>query len=103
MINLLKTQLGRLRVLAFTEGVSFLVLLGVGMPLKYAFGMPTPNRIIGMAHGLLFVLYVLLVIQCAIEFSWGWRKTCLALLASIIPFGTFWADVRLFREPNQTV
>lgn len=98
MINLLKTQLGRLRVLAFTEGVSFLVLLGVGMPLKYAFGMPLPNRIIGMAHGLLFVLYVLLVIQYAIEFSWGWRKTSLALLASIIPFGTFWADVRLFRE-----
>lgn len=103
MINLLKTQLGRLRVLAFTEGVSFLLLLGIGMPLKYAFGMPTPNRVIGMAHGLLFVLYVLLVIQCAIEFSWGWRKTGLALLASVIPFGTFWADARLFREPNQTV
>lgn len=101
MINLLKTQLGRLRVVAFAEGVSFLILLGVGMPLKYAFGMPLPNKIIGMAHGLLFVLYVLLVIQCAIEFGWNWRKTALALLASIIPFGTFWADLKLFREHNQ--
>ena len=71
------------------------------MPLKYAFGMPTPNKVIGMAHGLLFVLYVLLVIQCAIELGWNWRKVSLALLASIIPFGTFWADVKLFREPNQ--
>ena len=101
MLYLFKTQLGRLRVLAFTEGVSFLILLGVGMPLKYAFGMPTPNKVIGMAHGLLFVLYVLLVIQCAIEFGWNWRKISLALLASIIPFGTFWADVKLFREPSQ--
>ncbi|MCY7356569.1 MAG: DUF3817 domain-containing protein [Rudanella sp.] len=101
MIELLKTQLGRLRVLAFIEGVSFLVLLGVGMPLKYAFGMPMPNKIIGMAHGILFVLYVLLVILCALEFGWNWRKTALALLASIIPFGTFWADFKLFREPDQ--
>jgi len=101
MINLFKTQLGRLRVLAFVEGVSFLVLLGVGMPLKYAFGMPMPNKIIGIVHGILFVLYVLLVIMCAVEYGWNWRKTGLALLASIIPFGTFWADVKLFREANQ--
>ncbi len=101
MIELLKTQLGRLRVLAFIEGVSFLVLLGVGMPLKYGFGMPAPNKIIGMAHGILFVLYVLLVMMCAIEFGWNWRKTGLALLASVIPFGTFWADIKLFRESDQ--
>jgi integral membrane protein len=101
MIELLKTQMGRLRVVALAEGVSFLVLLGVGMPLKYAFGMPTPNKIIGMAHGVLFVLYVLLVIMCAIEFGWNRRKTVLALLASIIPFGTFWADVKLFRKADQ--
>ncbi|WP_019989123.1 DUF3817 domain-containing protein [Rudanella lutea] len=103
MFDLLKSQLGRLRILAFLEGVSFLLLIGVGMPLKYAYAMPMPNRIIGMAHGLLFVLYVLLVIQCGIEYRWSWRKTGLALLASIIPLGTFWADARLFRHPNQTL
>jgi integral membrane protein len=102
MLDLLKTQLGRLRVLAFLEGVSFLVLLGVGMPLKYAFGMPEANKIIGLVHGLLFVLYVLNVVQAKVEFDWSWRKTGLALLASIIPFGTFWADAKLFRHPDQT-
>jgi integral membrane protein len=98
MFNLLKTQLGRLRVLAFLEGVSFLVLLGVGMPLKYLMHQPEANKVIGLVHGLLFVLYVLNVIQARIEFRWSGRKTGLALLASIVPFGTFWADARLFRH-----
>lgn len=97
-MHLLSTQLGRLRVLAFTEGVSFLVLLFVTMPLKYAFDTPGPNKVFGMVHGLLFVLYVLAVIQAKIEHDWSLKKTGLALLASIIPFGTFWADVKLFRS-----
>ena len=97
-MNLLSTQLGRLRILAFTEGVSFLILLFVTMPLKYGFGMPGPNKVFGMVHGLLFVLYVLAVIQAKIEWNWSMKKMGLALLASIVPFGTFWADVKLFRS-----
>lgn len=68
------------------------------MPLKYYAAMPQPNKIIGMAHGVLFVLYVLAVIQCKIEYQWSTKKTALALLASIIPFGTFWADAKLFKK-----
>lgn len=97
-MNLLSTQIGRLRILAFVEGVSFLILLFVTMPLKYGFGMPGPNKVFGMVHGLLFVLYVLAVIQAKIEQDWPVKKMLLALLASIIPFGTFWADVKLFRS-----
>lgn len=97
-MNLLRTQMGRLRLLAFVEGVSFLILLFVTMPLKYAFDMPGPNKVFGMVHGLLFVLYVLAVIQAKIERDWTIKKTLLALVASVIPFGTFWADVKLFRE-----
>jgi integral membrane protein len=97
-MNFLSTQLGRLRLLAFVEGVSFLILLFVTMPLKYAFDMPGPNKVFGMVHGLLFVLYVLAVIQMKIERDWTIKKTLLALLASVIPFGTFWADIKLFRE-----
>lgn len=96
-MNLIKTQLGRLRLLAFVEGISFLVLLFVTMPLKYAFQMPEPNKIFGMIHGLLFVLYVFAVIQITVEQQWKVRKMFLALLASIIPFGTFWADKKLFK------
>lgn len=97
MIELLKSQIGRLRILAFVEGVSFLVILFITMPLKYYANMPQPNKIFGMAHGLLFILYVLAVIQSKIEYNWSFKKTTLALLASIIPFGTFWADAKLFR------
>jgi integral membrane protein len=98
MLELLKTQMGRLRVIAFVEGVSFLVILFVTMPMKYMYGMSEPNKIVGMSHGVLFILYVLAVIQSKIEFDWSVKKTGLALLASIIPFGTFWADKKLFRE-----
>jgi integral membrane protein len=98
MIDLFKTQLGRLRLLAFIEGVSFLVLLFITMPLKYVFNHPEPNKTFGLVHGLLFILYVLAVIQVKIEHNWNLRKTLLALLASVIPFGTFWADRKLFQK-----
>jgi integral membrane protein len=97
MFDLVKTQLGRLRIIGFAEGLSFLILLGIAMPLKYFFGLPETVRVVGMAHGLLFVLYVLLVIQVKIEYGWSFRKMGLALLASVVPFGTFWADAKLFR------
>jgi len=97
MFDLVKTQLGRLRIIGFAEGVSFLVLLAIAMPLKYFFGLPETVRVVGMAHGLLFVLYVLLVVQVKIEYDWSFKKMLLALLASLVPFGTFWADAKLFR------
>jgi len=53
--NLLKTALGRLRIVAFIEGCSFL-LLGFTMILKYKYAMPQPNYVVGLAHGILFVL-----------------------------------------------
>ncbi|MEL6132983.1 MAG: DUF3817 domain-containing protein, partial [Bacteroidota bacterium] len=62
MKELLKTSLGRLRIIAFAEGVSFLVLLFITFPLKRLMGIPEPNFVVGMAHGLLFILYVGLVL-----------------------------------------
>jgi integral membrane protein len=79
------------------EGVSFLLILFITMPAKYLMGIPEPNQIIGMAHGVLFILYIIIVFKVSREFSWKHSRTFLALLASIVPFGTFWADVELFR------
>jgi len=98
MANLFDTQLGKLRLVAFIEGVSFLIILFVTMPLKYFFSSPTPNKFFGMMHGVLFILYVVGVLWVAFGQQWNLKKIALALLASIIPFGTFWADVKLFRE-----
>jgi len=101
MLNLFTTTLGRLRVLAFIEGISFLVLLFITMPLKYAFNNPGPNKAFGMVHGLLFILYVFAVIQIKIEHNWKFSKMWLALLVSVIPFGTFWADKKLFQSNQE--
>lgn len=89
------TLIGRLKIIAIAEGISYL-LLGVTMPLKYMADLPQPNFIIGLAHGLLFILYILLVIQCAVTSKWSLWKTFLAFVASLIPFGTFVADRKLF-------
>ena len=95
--NLFKTQIGRLRILAYSEGVSFLLLLMITMPMKYIMGLRGPNMFIGLIHGLLFIAYVIAVIQIKFDQNWTYKKTFLALLAAVIPFGTFWADFKLFR------
>jgi integral membrane protein len=97
-MNLLKTEIGRLRIIAFIEGVSFLLILFVTMPLKYWLDVPEPNKIIGMLHGLLFVLYVLAVVQAKFTFNWNGKITFWSLIASVIPFGTFWADKKYFTK-----
>ncbi len=98
MVNqLLKTPLGRLRLVAFIEGCSYL-LLGFTMILKYKFSLPQPNYIVGSAHGILFVLYIVLLLQVAFIHRWNSIKIFIAFLASLIPFGTFYADKVLFRQ-----
>jgi integral membrane protein len=98
--NLLKTALGRLRIVAFLEGCSFL-LLGVTMILKYKYAMQQPNYVVGLAHGVLFVFYVGLVLQVSLIHKWNLLKMFWAFLASLVPFGTFYADKVLFRELNK--
>ena len=94
--ELSQTWLGKLRIIAFTEGCSYL-LFAITMPLKYMCDIKGPNKVIGMAHGILFVLYILLVIKVAFQEKWPMMKTFWAFLASIVPFGTFYADKKLFR------
>jgi len=94
--NLLKTPVGRLRIVAFLEGCSYL-LLGLTMILKYNYGMPQPNYVVGLAHGILFVLYVVLVLQVSFIHRWNLLKMFWAFVASLSPFGTFYADKALFR------
>ena len=87
-----------LSLLGILEGISFLALLGVCMPLKYIYEIPEPTSVIGMAHGLLFIAYCAWVIIVASEFKWSNTETVLSLLASILPFGTFVADKKIFKQ-----
>lgn len=99
---MLSTVIGRLRIIGFIEGLSFLILLGIAMPLKYMFGLPEAVRIVGMAHGILFVLFIALSIQAKLVYEWPLWKMILLWIASIVPFGTFYADIKLLREPSAT-
>ncbi len=93
----LSTLMGQLRLVAFLEGLSLVLLLFVAMPLKYMLDMPAMVRFVGMGHGLLFVAYVIYVLLAKSEFKWSVGKTLLAIFLSVVPFGTFWADWKLFR------
>jgi integral membrane protein len=93
-MNFLTTTLGRLRVIGFLEGVSFLLLLGVAMPLKYLWDEPGAVRVVGMAHGVLFIAYIAATVQAWQEYDWTWKRAALVAAASLVPFGTFYADVK---------
>ncbi|NQZ75712.1 MAG: DUF3817 domain-containing protein [Ekhidna sp.] len=92
---MLETQETRFRLLAHMEGISFLLILMITMPLKYYYDMPGPNKVIGMAHGLLFVLYILATLQFLLQGKWNFKITFLAILASIVPFGTFYFTAKV--------
>lgn len=90
MENYLKTGIGRFRLVGTLEGISFLLLVFVAMPLKYYAGQPGMVKIVGMIHGLLFVLYALQTFQMREEYNWRFNKVLLAIIAAVLPFGTFY-------------
>ena len=94
---MLTTSLGRLRVTGFLEGLSYLLLLGIAMPLKYLMDMPQAVRVIGMAHGILFVIFIWLTVYCKFKYNWTFGRMCWLWIASIVPFGTFYADAKFLR------
>lgn len=85
------------RKVAFLEGISFL-LFGITMPLKYTWGFPQPNYWVGLMHGLLFVVYVGLSIVLLLQTKISFKGFVIAMLASLLPFGTFVADARAFKH-----
>jgi integral membrane protein len=96
--ELFKTAIGRFRIIAFMEGLSFITILFVTMPLKYQFGMPLPNLVIGMLHGILFILYIIIAVRLKYSKGWDSKLTVQTLAASVIPFGTFYMDHKVFSK-----
>ncbi len=83
---------------AFWEGVSYLVLLFIAMPLKYFFDSPAMVRYVGMVHGVLFIAYVLLLVWNWSDRKWDFRKAAVYFLASLLPFATFWVEKKVAAE-----
>ena len=100
--GLLKTPVGRLRVISMLEGISYLLLVFVGMPLKYSsLAMPMPNKVLGMGHGLLTMVFFFILVSV-----YGDRKISLSLaiktfVASLIPFGAFFIERKLKEVPQE--
>ena len=98
---MLKTPVGRFRVIAFVEGVSALILFFVAMPIKYVDALgrdPTPVRYAGWVHGILYLLYAIAGFQALYARGWGFREAGWGFVASIVPGGTFVYDRFLRRE-----
>lgn len=80
------------RIVALLEGVSYILLLFIAVPIKYIQGNPEYVKLLGMPHGLLFVAYVVLAIVVGMELKWNVKTMFIVLIASILPFGTFYVD-----------
>jgi integral membrane protein len=89
------------RTISYIEGLSFLLLLGIAMPLKYMFEMPMPVTVTGWIHGILFILYFVVLAYVMFVEKWSFVKAVIAAIASVIPFGPFIFDAKLIKqEPN---
>ncbi len=85
------------RIIAFLEGVSYILLLGIATPIKYLSGDPQYVKMLGMPHGILFIAYVILALFIARKLQWKNSTTGIVLLASIIPFGTFYIEKKYLK------
>lgn len=91
------------RKIAFAEGVSFLVLLLIAMPLKYLAEMPMAVTVVGGIHGLLFVAFLVMAWEVKKEFKKDWAWFFKSFIASILPFGTFWMDHTHWKKEEMAV
>jgi integral membrane protein len=91
-------MVGAFRKVGFAEGISFLALLSIAMPLKYLYGQPIAVKIVGWVHGMLFVAYVILANRAAEELRWPTKRLIVAYVAAILPFGTFVFDRKYLRH-----
>ena len=80
--------------ISILEGISFLLLLLIAMPLKYLWDIPQMVEHVGMAHGVLFILYVVTCLSLVKRMNWTWFQTGLILACSLIPLGPFYVEKR---------
>lgn len=96
--SLLSSSVGRLRVIGMIEGTSLLLILGVGMPLKYMMDVPEANYWLGRIHGGLWMIFLLSLVDAWLDRGWSVLKVGALFIASCLPFGPFIADRKLKAE-----
>lgn len=93
--NIHNDLIGNFRIIGFIEGISYLLLLFIAMPLKYMMGIAVATKIVGMAHGLLFIVFLIILLQAAQKHNFSLKDSAIFFIASLLPFGTFFTDKRL--------
>lgn len=86
------------RIIAFLEGVSYILLLFIATPIKYLSDDPQYVKMLGMPHGILFIAYIILAIIISKKMQWCNSTLAKVLLASIIPFGTFYVEYKYLKK-----
>lgn len=94
-----KTSIRFLRWMTFLEGISLIVLVCVAVPLKYLYDDPSWVKLIGPIHGALFMIFIYMAWHVGTQLKWNWSVMIWKiLLASFIPFGTFYLDYKVLRH-----
>lgn len=96
MLKLLST----FRIIALLEGVSYILLLFIATPIKYLGDDPQYVKMLGMPHGLLFMAYVVMAVLISSDMKWSTRTLWKVLIASVIPFGTFYIDKKYLKQSH---
>ncbi len=91
-------KIKRFATIALLEGISYVVLLGIAMPLKYFFDLPLAVKIVGWAHGILFMLYIILLLQCWMHYQWSLKRVTVYFIASLLPIVPFIIERKLTEE-----
>ncbi|MGB5379139.1 DUF3817 domain-containing protein [Muriicola sp.] len=86
-----------MRLLAILEGISYLLLFGFSMPLKYWAGIREPNIYIGYVHGFLFIAFIIGAFVFCRQQQWGWKMYTKFFIASLLPYGTFYMDEKYLK------
>ncbi|QNL51480.1 DUF3817 domain-containing protein [Olivibacter sp. SDN3] len=92
------SSLNNFRKVALLEGISFILLVFIAMPLKYWADFPLAVKYVGWAHGILFMGYLFMLIQCSIAYSWKFGRVVLFFVASLLPFAPFFVEKKLKEE-----
>lgn len=80
------------KIISVLEALSFLILLGIAMPLKYMAEIPEPVSIFGMVHGVLFIVYIIGAFFMKEKLNWSIQTLLIVIVCSVLPFGPFYAD-----------
>lgn len=89
------------RIAAYLEGISYILLLFIAVPVKYMLGNPAYVKMLGMPHGIFFIAYVFLAYQLSVDEEWPRKKLVQAFVAALLPFGTFIFDYKIFHHKSK--